>query len=156
MSVNLRPLADRVVVMSKGLVQQIGSPTEIYDRPANTFVASFIGSPAMNLIEGEIQNGTFHAEGMTVGGLTAPNGPIALGFRAEDASVAQTAAEITASVYSMELLGDATLVSVRIGKALVAVRAHKDFRIEIGSPVQIRIPPNAIHLFDQTTGTRKT
>ena len=148
-------LADRVVVMNKGLVQQIGSPTEIYDRPANTFVASFIGSPAMNLIEGDIQNGTFHAEGMTVANLVAPNGKITLGFRAEDATVSQTPAEITAPVYSMELLGDATLVSVRIGKALVAVRAHKDFRIEIGSPIQIRIPPNAIHLFDQTTGTRR-
>ena len=147
-------LADRVVVMSKGLVQQIGSPTEIYDRPANTFVASFIGSPAMNLIEGDIQNGTFRAEGMTVANLGAPNGPITLGFRAEDASTSQTQAEITAPVYSMELLGDATLVSVRIGKALVAVRAPKDFRIEIGSPIQIRIPASAIHLFDQTTGTR--
>ncbi len=149
-------LADRVVVMNKGLVQQVGTPTEIYDRPANTFVASFIGSPAMNLIEGEITNGTFHAEGIQVPNLAASNGPITLGFRAEDASVTQDSGEITAPVYSMELLGDATLVSIRIGKALVAVRAHKDFRIEIGSPIKMRIPPAAIHLFDNSTNARLT
>ena len=148
-------LADRVVVMSHGLIQQVGTPTEIYDRPDNTFVASFIGSPAMNLIEGEITAGTFHADGMLVAGLSTPNGPITLGFRAEDASVSATPAQITAPVYSMELLGDATLVSVRIGKALVAVRAAKEFRIEIGAPIQISIPPSAIHLFDSTTGARR-
>ncbi len=147
-------LADRVVVMSHGLIQQVGTPTEIYDRPANTFVASFIGSPAMNLIAGEVADGTFHAEGMHVAGLAAPNGPITLGFRAEDASVTQDAGEITASVYSMELLGDATLVSVRIGPALVAVRAAKDFRIEIGAPIKLRVPLSAVHLFDHHTTTR--
>jgi multiple sugar transport system ATP-binding protein len=147
-------LADRVVVMNKGLVQQVGAPTEIYDRPANTFVASFIGSPAMNLIEGHITDGTFHAPGMTVPDLAAAPGPVTLGFRAEDASVSPTPAEITAPVYAMELLGDATLASVRIGPALVAVRAPKDFRIEIGAPIHIRIPATAIHLFDPTTGTR--
>ena len=148
-------LADRVVVMNKGLIQQVGTPTEIYDRPANTFVASFIGSPAMNLIDGQITDGTFRADGMQVANLQAADGPITLGFRAEDASVAQSAAEITAPVYAMELLGDATLVSVRIGKALVAVRAHKDFRIEIGAPILIRIPLTAVHLFDHATGICK-
>ena len=149
-------LADRVVVMNQGVVQQLGTPTEIYDRPANTFVASFIGSPAMNLVAGQIQGGRFRAEGMHVGGLRVPDGPITLGFRAEDASVTLDTGEITAPVYSMELLGDATLVSVRIGKALVAVRAPKDFRIEIGASIQIRVPAPAVHLFDHASGTRLT
>jgi multiple sugar transport system ATP-binding protein len=146
-------LADRVVVMNKGEVQQLGTPTEIYDRPANTFVASFIGSPAMNLIAGQITDGTFHAEGMQVAGLSG-NGPATLGFRAEDASVVTEGGNISAPVYAMELLGDATLVSVRIGPALVSVRAPKDFRIEIGSPMQIRVPVSVVHLFDATTGAR--
>ena len=149
-------LADRVVVMSQGIVQQLGTPTEIYDRPANTFVASFIGSPAMNLIAGQIDGGTFRAEGMQVGGLRVADGPITLGFRAEDASVTPDGGEITALVYAMELLGDATLVSVRIGKALVAVRAPKDFRIDIGAPIRIRVPAPAVHLFDHASGTRLT
>ena len=146
-------LADRVVVMNHGVVQQVGTPTDIYDRPANAFVASFIGSPAMNLIPGTIAQGTFRAEGMTLAGLTA-TGPVTLGFRAEDASVSPTPAQIAAPVYSMELLGDATLVSVRVGAALVAVRAAKDFRIDIGAALHIRIPPAALHLFDTNTGAR--
>ncbi|MFC3182888.1 ABC transporter ATP-binding protein [Cypionkella sinensis] len=146
-------LADRVVVMNKGEVQQVGTPTEIYDRPANTFVASFIGSPAMNLIAGQLANGAFTAEGMQVSGV-AGNGPATLGFRAEDATVVTEGGNISAPVYAMELLGDATLVSVRIGAALVSVRAPKDFRIEIGSPLQIRVPLSVVHLFDATTGAR--
>ena len=149
-------LADRVVVMNHGLIQQVGSPTEIYDRPTNTFVASFIGSPAMNLIAGTITAGTFAAEGMTVTNLAAPDGPVTFGFRAEDASVSPVPAQITAPVYSMELLGDATLVSIRIGKALVAVRAPKDYRIAIDAPIHMAIPPTAIHLFDHATGSRLT
>jgi multiple sugar transport system ATP-binding protein len=147
-------LADRVVVMNNGLIQQVGTPTDIYDRPANAFVASFIGSPAMNLIEGQVTQGVFHAEGMQVPGLAAPDGPIILGFRAEDANVTGEGGNIAAPVYSMELLGDATLVSVRVGPALVAVRAPKDFRIEIGAPLRIRIPATAIHLFDTASGAR--
>ena len=85
-------LADRVVVMEKGIVQQVGTPTEIYDRPANVFVAGFIGNPAMNLIEGHVEGGTFTASGrgaeVSIPGLPAPAGPATLGFRAEDASVA--------------------------------------------------------------------
>jgi multiple sugar transport system ATP-binding protein len=147
-------LADRVVVMSHGVVQQLGTPTEIYDRPANTFVASFIGSPAMNLIAGEITDGAFRAEGISVPATGA--GPVTLGFRAEDVRVSDTPAQLTAPVYSMELLGDATLISVRIGEALVSVRAHKDFRIAIGAPLHVAIPTDKIHLFDKTTGTRLT
>jgi multiple sugar transport system ATP-binding protein len=145
-------LADRVVVMNHGLVQQLGTPTEIYDRPANTFVASFIGSPAMNLITGEITDGTFRAEGIAV---PAPGaGPVTLGFRAEDVHVSSEPAQLTAPVYSMELLGDATLVSVRIGEALVSIRAPKDFRIDIGAPLHVAIPTDKIHLFDAKTGAR--
>jgi len=81
-------LADRVVVMEKGVIQQVGTPTEIYDNPANTFVASFIGNPAMNLVDGEMSAGTFMAQNISVPNLSAPDGPITLGFRAEDASVA--------------------------------------------------------------------
>ena len=75
-------LADRVVVMKKGVVQQVGSPTEIYDHPANTFVASFIGSPAMNLMEGTGTGGTCRAKHVEIPGLDARDGPLTLGFRA--------------------------------------------------------------------------
>jgi multiple sugar transport system ATP-binding protein len=148
-------LADRVVVMEKGIVQQVGSPTEIYDRPANMFVASFIGNPAMNLINGDIQSGVFEARDTRIPGLSAANGKTTLGFRAEDASLAAAGeGQITAPIYTLELLGDATMISVRIGQALVAVKADKTFRAEIGDPISIRVPPEICHLFSTDTGQR--
>ncbi len=148
-------LADRVVVMKKGVVQQVGSPTEIYDAPANTFVASFIGNPAMNLMNGRMEGGTFVAENVRVEGLSAPDGPVILGFRAEDAGLGDAGHhEITAPIYTLELLGDATMVTVRIGGELVAVRAPKDYRSEIGDTVSLSVPAEICHLFDAETGAR--
>ena len=147
-------LADRVVVMDKGRIQQIGPPTEIYDRPANTFVASFIGSPAMNLVEGHVEGGTFHAEGLTVPGLPVLDGPLTLGFRAEDAVFASEGGDLRAPVYSAELLGDATLLSWRVGPSLVSIKAPKSVRVEIGEVAGATIPAAACHLFDARTGQR--
>ena len=147
-------LADRVVVMNRGVIQQVGTPTEIYDRPANTFVAGFIGSPAMNLMEGVLAGGTFTGDGMRIAGLAGADGPVTLGFRAEDAAVGGTKAEIDAPVYTMELLGDATMITVRAGGTLVSVKAHKEFRAEIGQQVSISAPPGICHLFDGATGSR--
>jgi multiple sugar transport system ATP-binding protein len=146
-------LADRVVVMKKGIVQQVGSPTDIYDNPANTFVAGFIGSPAMNLIDGRIEGGTFRAEHTEIPGFTVPDGPVTLGFRAEDAEVADTG-QIRAPIYTVELLGDATMISIRIGGALVSVKAPKAYRAEIDDVASISVPPEICHLFDGTTGAR--
>ncbi|MEL6607731.1 MAG: ABC transporter ATP-binding protein [Pseudomonadota bacterium] len=147
-------LADRVVVMNKGIVQQVGTPTDIYDNPANTFVASFIGSPAMNLVEGQMAGGTFKAPGIEIPGLSARDGATTLGFRAEDAQVVPSGGQINAKVYSMELLGDATMVSIRIGEALISVKAPKDYRTEIGSDVSIAVPASICHLFDTEDGGR--
>jgi multiple sugar transport system ATP-binding protein len=148
-------LADRVVVMSQGVVQQVGTPTEIYDRPANTFVAGFIGTPAMNLVRGRIEGGVFRAEGIEVPGLAAPDGPVTLGFRAEDASVlAGASGRIAAPVYTIELLGDATMVALRLAGVLVSVKCPKDFRAVIGAPFEAAIDPARCHLFDASTGER--
>ncbi len=146
-------LADRVVVMDKGVVQQVGSPTEIYDRPVNAFVAGFIGSPAMNLVDGTIENGTFTAEHMKISGLSKKRkGPVTLGFRAEDASMDAKGSSLQAPVYSLELLGDATMVTVRVGGVIVSLKAAKEFRAEIGETVRASIPAAICHLFDSTTG----
>ncbi len=148
-------LADRVVIMKKGVVQQVGTPVDIYDRPANTFVASFIGNPAMNLVNGTMENGTFVAKGVRIDGLDAPNGPATLGFRAEDAGLGDSGHhEIEAPIYTLELLGDATMVTVRIGGEFVAVRAPKDYRAEIGDPVSLAVPAGICHVFDGNTGER--
>lgn len=147
-------LADRVVVMKKGIVQQVGSPTEIYDKPANTFVAGFIGNPAMNLIEGKVAGGKFVVENTEINGLKALDGGIILGFRAEDAQVVETGGQINAPIYALELLGDATMVTVRIQGNLVSVRADKNFRAEIGNVVSISVSNQICHLFNCQTGDR--
>ena len=147
-------LADRVVVMSKGVVQQIGTPKEIYDRPANTFVAGFIGSPAMNLVPGMMQGGVFIGENIRVAGVAGPEGPVTLGFRAEDAGVVGNGGEITAPLYTLELLGEASMVSMRVGGELVSVKAGKDFTAEIGQTISITVPARACHLFDRQSGAR--
>ncbi len=147
-------LADRVVVMKQGIVQQVGSPTDIYDRPANAFVASFIGNPAMNLMDGDLNGGTFSTAGVEVTGLKASDGKVTLGFRAEDAEVVESGGQINAPIYTMELLGEATMISVRIGGALISVKADKNYRAEIGDPVSIRMPIEHCHLFDAQTGER--
>ncbi|SHG94549.1 ABC transporter ATP-binding protein [Cognatishimia maritima] len=148
-------LADRVVVMKGGVVQQVGSPTDIYDKPANAFVASFIGSPAMNLMDGAMSGGTFTAPNVKITGLNAPDGPLTLGYRAEDASLASDGnGQINAPIYTLELLGDATMISVRVGDALVSVKADKTYRAEIGDMVSISVPNEICHLFNANDGAR--
>ncbi|MCC7281915.1 MAG: ABC transporter ATP-binding protein [Acetobacteraceae bacterium] len=152
-------LADRIVVMSKGRVQQIGTPAEIYDRPANLFVAGFIGSPGMNLLEGALDgHGRFVGQNVDAAGLpAAPAGPAVLGFRAEDAVLVADdggPCDLAAEVFSVELLGDATMVTIQAGGALVAVKGAKGYRCAIGDRVRIRLQPGAATLFDKASGER--
>ena len=93
------------------------------------------------------------ADHVRIPGIAAPDGPVTLGFRAEDAAIGQ-AGEIAAPIYTLELLGDATMVTVKAGGALVAIKAPKDFRAEIGDPVAARVPAAICHLFHPTTGER--
>jgi multiple sugar transport system ATP-binding protein len=148
-------LADRVVVMSRGVVQQVGTPMEIYDKPANTFVAGFIGSPAMNLMSGTVQDGTFSGDNVRLQGLpVSARGDVTLGFRAEDAQLVGENGQIEAPIYSVELLGEATMISMRVGGELVSVKTAKDYRANIGDIARVNIAPNACHLFDRKTGAR--
>lgn len=154
-------LADRVVVMNEGIVQQVASPVDIYDKPQNTFVAAFIGSPAMNLIDGKIEAGNFTSEQVNISGLDSNySGDVTLGFRAEDASITLVenngagSGEIVAPVYSMELLGEATMVTLRIAGALISVKAGKEFRVSIGDTVSVSVSAPICHLFSSDTGER--
>ncbi len=148
-------LADRVVVMNAGKIQQVGTPTDIYDNPANTFVASFIGSPAMNLVEGTLKDGEFTSQGIKVDGLsTKVSGNITLGFRAEDADIVPSGGQISAPMYSIELLGEASMITWRFGEALVSIKTQKDYRADIGETVEARVTADMCHLFDTASGER--
>ena len=111
-------LADRVVVMNNGKIQQIGSPKEIYNRPFNTFVASFIGSPPMNLIPISIRNKTSISQDLKFSKINIKDGKYTLGFRAEDASI-ENIGNFTGPIYSIELLGDSTIVTLNVKNNLL-------------------------------------
>ena len=147
-------LADRVVVMKQGVVQQVGSPTDIYDMPANSFVAGFIGSPAMNLIAGKISKGVFSSQNTLIKGLKADDGEIILGFRAEDAMVIKEKGHLNSKIFTLEILGDATMVTVKVGKSLVSIKASKNFRANIEDKVSVKISAQKCHLFNKKTGER--
>jgi multiple sugar transport system ATP-binding protein len=143
-------LADRVVVMNNGLVQQVGTPIEIYDRPANIFVAGFIGSPAMNLVPGVISNGLFKASGITLAAhKSLSDGPVTLGFRAEDAQIGGD--DITGALYSLELLGDSSMVTMDCGGTKVVVKAAKEYRASIGQNVSASLELTRCQWFDSQT-----
>ena len=140
---------DRVVVIDKGAVKQVGTPSDFYDSPANAFFAGFIGNPAMNLMKGRMEEGAFVAEIVCIGGSSAADGPAKPGSRAEDAGLSDAGHHgIEALIYKPELLCDATMVTIRIGGDLVALRAPKDFRSEIGDTVLPSEPREICHLFD--------
>ena len=152
-------LAHRVAVMNNGVIEQLGTPKDIYNNPRTLFVAGFIGSPPMNLIPGEVQDGTFtSAGGLTVRGLGRVTvGRAVMGIRPEDVTVLMNGTgerNLTAPVYSAELTGDSTLVSVRVGDHLLTMRADRNFRGDFDQLIGVRIPAERVYLFDQETQKR--
>ena len=147
-------LADRVVVMSRAQVQQIGTPEAIYNAPANLFVAGFIGTPPMNLIDGELQQGVFVADGVRVPGFgTLTQRGVVLGVRAEDLRLASDGA-VRGEVFAVELTGEATLVTLRTGGTKVVARGDKAFRAPVGSTLALSTEAAHCHLFDRASGQR--
>ena len=149
-------LADRIVIMDQGKIQQIGTPDEIYANPANTFVAGFIGAPPMNLIPGQLSGGTFRAEGVTVPGLTVPGEQAAvLGVRPEDCALAAAdAGHLQAPVYGVEPTGDMTLLTLKRPEGLFEVKAAREDRPALDSTASIGFDVSRVLLFDAATGQR--
>mgnify|MGYP000409736855 FL=1 len=146
-------LADRVVVMNKGIIQQIGKPKQIYDKPINTFVASFIGNPPMNLINGNIKDNNFIAKDIKIENFNHKNGKYKLGFRAEDGKIIKSiSGNIKGQIFSIELLGDATMVTVKIEENFISVKMSNTFNASLGDVVSISILSSKCQIFDDKTG----
>ena len=150
-------LADRVAVMKHGIIQQLGTPNEIYNDPANMFVAGFIGSPAMNLINGSVQDGMF----VTTGGtrlvkLNTPDRENAvLGVRADDMQVYEKGqGDIDVKIYAFENTGESTLLTVQWGKQRVIVRGDRHLRKEQDDVVGISLSVEHLYLFEPETEDR--
>ena len=150
-------LATRVAVMKEGVLQQIDTPENIYNKPANSFVASFIGSPAMNLIKGQAQDGRFMAEGGHAIGIRPPrSGALVLGVRPEDIALHDGAAPATLSgeVYAFELLGDNTLLTLKLDGQYFVAKMEKSTRFREGERIHLWLKPERVYWFDARSGVR--
>jgi multiple sugar transport system ATP-binding protein len=150
-------MADRIVVMRDGRIAQVGAPLELYDTPANTFVAGFIGSPAMNLLPGTVRNGTVELEGAVLPaprreGLTEGRRVI-FGIRPEHLELTD-AGGIPASVVVVEPTGSETHVILRLGSRDLTAVFRERHAFQPGQPVHLTPQPDLIHLFDEATGDR--
>jgi len=152
-------LATRIAVLSAGELQQVGTPDEVYDYPANVFVAEFIGSPPMNLLTA-MRDGDDVVVGSSWripapkrdGAETDANGQsqLIVGLRPEGIEI--VADGYPAEVIAVEPLGSEVIIDVRVAGEALKVRAAPDVRPEAGSTVGLRADPDAVRLFDETTG----
>ena len=160
-------MADRIVVMNAGHVEQVGTPLELYDRPANLMVAAFIGSPSMNLIEGRLISTPAGPAFRTTKGAELPvpaavpasaqGRDLVLGIRPEHCSIASGEdgrGVIHTTVKVVEPTGSETELLVDVqGEALTCV-FHARFDSAPGSPLRLKLETEQMHLFDKATGLR--
>ena len=149
-------LASRVAIMNDGVLQQIDTPKNIYNNPANLFVAGFIGSPSMNFIKGDIENGQFVANGCLIKNIEKdPMKDVILGIRPEDMEiVTQDPSHIQAMIYSIELTGEQTIVTSKMDSNFITIREDKDYESDLDIPVKIKLDITKSFLFDSMSGKR--
>jgi multiple sugar transport system ATP-binding protein len=156
-------LGQRIVLMDRGVVQQVDTPMDIYHRPANRFVGSFIGSPAMNFFPGRIDCGSFHLSGggsIPLAGASSngqfPAGPATLGVRPEDLTTDGEGLPLaTVTLDVVEHMGHETMVHFTLAGADHIARLAPDIRAAPGDCLPLTVRPNALHLFaDDEHGRR--
>ena len=150
-------MADKIVVMHDGNVEQMGPPLELYDRPRNLFVASFIGSPAMNMLDGKIAGGAVvAANGLNLPLASVPAGAegrrVQYGIRPEHLSIA--ADGLLAEVVVVEPTGSETQLYVRCGQQQIVGLLRERIAVRPGDSIRIRPDTRHVHLFDAESGAR--
>jgi len=152
-------LSDRMVVMRDGRTAQEGTPLDVYANPADTFVATFVGSPKMNLMDGELTGEYFTLPtGFTVGVESVDtSGPVTLGVRPDDLVLTASDGDGAARVKLIELLGPRAIVTIdaRGTELTSVVEAGRLSGIDEGARVTLSARPGAIHVFDPETGPRQ-
>ncbi|MEK0162227.1 sn-glycerol-3-phosphate import ATP-binding protein UgpC [Phaeobacter sp. JH20_36] len=148
-------MADRIIVLNGGRIEQIGTPSEIYHNPASVFVASFMGAPPMNLVDATISDGQVTLpDGVAMGALDgAASGAVKLGIRPEDVQLVSEGG-ISINVELIEELGAHRLLHGQLGGQPFTIHVLKDIPVDPG-PHQISVDPAAICLFDAESGKRR-
>ena len=148
-------LADRIVIMKDGYIQQVGTPTEVYQNPTNTFVAQFIGAPSMNMLSGRVENQRIELDaGFSIPAPAGKDGQAVLvGIRPNELIPVENGADyLMQGVISVcEPLGSETLIYVDVGGTEVIATASGRAPPVLGDVVNLTIPPEEIHIFDATT-----
>jgi multiple sugar transport system ATP-binding protein len=158
-------MADRIVVMHDGVVEQIGEPLELYDRPRNLFVAQFIGSPAMNVIDGKLRQAGADTVVETQDGIRWPvlrepgagDGlDVSYGVRPEHLEVVEcgSTGSVPGEVVVVEPTGAETELLVRSGTSDISVISRGRANIGPGDQIALRVMPGSVHLFDRKSGSR--
>ncbi|MGI9415989.1 MAG: ABC transporter ATP-binding protein [Hyphomicrobiales bacterium] len=152
-------LGTRIAVLNEGRLVQFDTPRRIYHEPATRFVAQFIGRPAMNIIDGEVEGGVFRAGGVALAVPGQPDGPVALGIRPEQIVLKEAPADHTVDfeLDVMELVEPDTLLFVRSGDVPLVVRVMRDVgQIERGATLHLELPPGRLHFFEPSDGRRRS
>jgi ABC-type sugar transport system ATPase subunit len=153
-------LADRIVVLNHGRVEQVGTPEEVYETPSSIFVAGFMGAPAMNLLPARLEGGRLILDaGASLPCAPAEDREVWCGLRPEDLAwvppgVAPDGVALRGIALSVEPLGSDTLVTVAVGAAELACRLPPRSVRRAGEPVALAIDAARIHLFDRASGLR--
>jgi multiple sugar transport system ATP-binding protein len=149
-------LGNRIVVLDAGRIQQIDTPLNLYRRPANRFVAGFMGSPPMNFIEGKIDQGRFVASdaSIAVPVREAPPGPVVLGIRPEHIMIGRNGTSATFTLDLVEPVGNEVFVYATAGGNQIVARVPPQEMPPIGRPIELTFDPASMHFFDPQTGSR--
>jgi multiple sugar transport system ATP-binding protein len=153
-------MADKIVVMHDGVVEQMGTPLELYDKPDNQFVAGFIGSPAMNFLKGQVKsNGSASFEGpngvklpLASAPANSEGRPAVYGVRPEHFTIADDGVE--AEIVVVEPTGSETQVFAKLGGEQVVAVFRERHQFNPGDKIRLKPDPALVHLFDETTGKR--
>lgn len=154
-------MADKIVVMNAGRIEQIGHPVDLYERPGNLFVAGFIGSPAMNFLPGRItadRSGVVLPSGVRlgmIGQLAGREGQdVIAGVRPEHVQLGGSDAPLHGHIELIEMTGPERIVTLKVEDAKVVATTGKEARFAVGDNIPLQIDPAALHVFDAASGQR--
>ncbi len=148
-------IADRLAVFMEGRIVQVGTPAEVFARPASVAVAGFLGNPPMNLLPGRVSGGVLRvgAHAVPLERDAGADGDVTLGVRPGAVQLAD--AGLPGRIYLVEDLGDTTIVDIEVDERLVKMRADRRPPVREGDEVHVAFALGAVHLFERETGLRR-
>lgn len=146
-------ITDSIVLMKDGVLQQKEAPQEMYRKPANQFVASFMGTPPMGFMNGKVEGGKILIGSLTLGHTEVKDGEVIVGVRPESWRLSETEG-VEATVTMVEVIGRDTLMTVDIAGQKVRCLIDSDYEVKVSDIIKLTVKPQAIHLFDAVSGHR--